>query len=142
MKIERFNEGFFDRLKKEADEERSKNFDLFPFPTQKKFNAGAEKYLSQFKKDFNDRTNAENILVEGLFKLEYVALRSQNLESARFLGAMEAVLLLEEVLKPGDKFDYKTSERKFLFIPYTTKESYREHIIRVAKEYLQSKGVL
>lgn len=140
--IKGFNENFLDKLKNAANKESDKNFSLSPFPSQDRFNKGANKYLSQFKKDYTERNKAENILVEGLFKLEYVAYRSESLNSARILGAMEAVLILEGVLQGGGSFDYKKSDHKFLFIKYTTQESYKEHIIRLSKEYLQSKGVL
>jgi len=122
--IKGFNENFLDKLSQDG------------------FNKGANKYLSQFKKDYTERSKAESILVECLFKLEYVVYRSQSLESARILGAMEAVLILEGVLQGGGSFDYKKSEHKFLFIKYTTQESYKEHIIKLSKEYLIDKGVL
>jgi len=69
--------------------------------------------------------------------LEFLA----SLDS-RFLGAAEGVLLMEDYIKQGKSFDYRENEKKFLFIPYKTKETYREHIIRLIKEYLTEKGVL
>jgi hypothetical protein len=49
---------------------------------------------------------------------------------------------MEDYIKQGKSFDYREKEEKFLFIPYKTKETYREHIIRLIKEYLTEKGVL
>lgn len=144
--IKGFNENFLDKLKNAANKERDKNFSLSPSPSQDRFNkenrVSANKYLSQFKKDYTERNKAENILVEGLFKLEYVVYISKSLNSERILGAMEAVLILEGILSGDGSFDYKKSDHNFLSIKYTTKESYKEHIIRLSKEYLQSKGVL
>ena len=107
------------------------------FSPQKSFNSKAKNYLDSFKKSYEERNKPENILVECLYKLEFLA--SQD---SRFLGAAEGVLLMEDYIKQGERFDYKEKEEKFLFIPYKTKETYREHIIRLIKEYLSEKGVL
>jgi len=107
------------------------------FSPQKSFNKKAKNYLDSFKKTYEERNKSENILVECLYKLEFLA--SQD---SRFLGAAEVVLLMEDYIKQGKSFDYREKEEKFLFIPYKTKETYREHIIRLIKEYLTEKGVL
>jgi hypothetical protein len=46
------------------------------------------------------------------------------------------------LIRNRKSFDYREKEERFLFIPYKTKETYREHIIRLIKEYLTEKGVL
>ncbi len=60
----------------------------------------------------------------------------------RYLGAIEAVLVLEKFLDPASKFNFKEKENKFLFFTFKTKETYREVVIRSAKEYLKQNGVL
>jgi len=112
--------------------------DIMEYPA-KKYKEGREKYLSQFKKNYEERTPAERIIVQALYFIEYVGYSKDEL---RYLGAIEAVLVLEEFLDPGSKFNFKEKENKFLFFTYKTKESYREVILRSAKEYLQQKGVL
>jgi len=107
------------------------------FNPQKSFNKKADSYLEKFKKTYEERSKIENILVECLFKLEFV-----NLQDSRFLGAAEAVLIMEDFIKPGGKFDYKEKEEKFLFITYKSKETYKDVIIRLAKKYLTEKGVI
>jgi hypothetical protein len=98
----------------------------------------AKNYLDSFKKTYEERNKTENILVECLYKLEVT--ETQN---ARYLGAAEAVLIMDGFLnRPGQPFNYKEKEEKFLFMTFKTKESYREHIIRLTKEYLTEKGVL
>lgn len=98
----------------------------------------AKSYLDSFKKTYEERNTPENILVECLYKLEV-----SETQNARYLGAAEVVLIMEGFLKrPGESFDYKEKEHKFLFLNFKTKESYREHIIRLTKEYLTQKGVL
>ena len=90
------------------------------------------------KKTYEERNKPENILVECLYKLEVT--ETQN---ARYLGAAEAILIMENFIEtPGGSPDYKEKEEKFLFMTFKTKESYREYIIRLTKEYLTEKGVL
>jgi hypothetical protein len=98
----------------------------------------ATNYLDSFKKTYEERNKPENILVECLYKLEVT--ETQN---ARYLGAAEAILIMENFIEtPGGSPDYKEKEEKFLFMTFKTKESYREYIIRLTKEYLTEKGVL
>jgi hypothetical protein len=124
--LKRFNENMFK--------------DIINYPS-KKFAEGREKYFLQFKKDYEERTHAENIIVQGLYYVEYV-LDGSSKDELRYLGAIEAVLVLEKFLKPDNKFNYKEKENKFLFFTFKTKESYRDVILRNAKEYLKQKGVL
>jgi len=107
----------------------------------KKFAEGREKYFLQFKRPYEERTHAENIIVQGLYYIEYV-LDGSSKDELRYLGAIEAVLVLEDFLKPDNKFNYKEKENKFLFFTFKTKENYRDVILRNAKEYLKQKGVL
>ena len=112
------------------------------FSPQKSFNNKAKNYLDSFKKTCEERSKSENILVECLYKLEFLASFQPDAQDSRFLGASEGVLLMEDYIKQGKSFDYREKEERFLFIPYKTKETYREHIIRLIKEYLTEKGVL
>lgn len=96
-----------------------------------------EEYLSQFKKSYEERTKSENILVESLFYIEF-----KGLTDNRFLGAMESVLILNDYLTGGKPFDYKEREQKFLFMTFKTKETYKELILRLTKNYLSDVGVL
>ena len=98
------------------------------FNPKEAFKREALKYTSQFKKEYEDRTIAENILVEALYKIECLQSASE-----RFLGAMEAVLVMENRLDPTKKL----SEIKI-----NKKETYRSIIIRLAKTYLKDKNVL
>ncbi len=120
-KIKKFNENW-------------KNF----FHPQESFNRKAEIYLSQFKKDYSERTISENILVECLFKLEMVLPESIGRfpEVLRYLGAIEAILVMEGYIEKGKKFDSEISN-----LEYKKRESYREHIIELAKNYLIDKGI-
>jgi len=108
------------------------------FNPKKAYITKAKNYLDSFKKTYEQRTKSENILVECLYKLEV-----NETQNARYLGAAEAILIMENFLnRPGQSFNYKEKEEKFLFMTFKTKESYREHIIRLTKEYLTEKGVL
>ena len=63
---------------------------------------------------YEERSKSENIIVECLYNLEVIA--SKN---ARYLGAAEGVLLMEDFLnQPGTKFDYQEKEHKFLFMKF------------------------
>lgn len=95
-----------------------------------------EKFLKQFKKDYKQRTLSESILVDALLKAETYG------DNNRYFGAMEAILLVEGYLKPGQNFDLENKKEKVLFMNIDTKESYGEHMIRITKEYLKTKGVL
>lgn len=60
-----------------------------------------------------------------------------KLDDIRFLGFLEAILVCLEILKPGNKFDYEVKSKKFMgLIPYTSKETYNNFIIRKVEEYL------
>lgn len=107
------------------------------FNPQKSHNNKVKNYLDSFKKSYDERNKPENILVQCLYCLEFLG--SQD---SRFLGVSEGVLLMENYIEQGGGFDYKEREGKFLFIPYITRETYREHIIRLTKEYLSEKGIL
>jgi len=118
--VKSYNEGLIERL-----------------PHVKKFKSNVNNYNDQFKKEYKDRTISENILIEALFKVE-VLLSLDN----RYLGAMEAILILEGALGPGVSLKFQEKEEKFLFIKYKTRETYREHIIRLSKLFLKERGIL
>lgn len=96
------------------------------FGSQETFDQKATAYLNTFKKSYEERNKTENILVECLYNLEFL-----NSQDRRFLGAAESILVIEGVLRnPGTKFDFKG------------KENYKEHIIRLSKEFLTERGVI
>jgi hypothetical protein len=116
-----------DRLKKIIDKIVGKD----------KFLKKRKEYLGQFK-EYSNRNVYENIVVEGLYNLEF--LNSQN---SRYLGAIEVVLIMEGLLSnPGSEFLFKTEEKEFLNVKYKTKETYKDHIIRLGKEFLKLRNVL
>jgi uncharacterized UPF0160 family protein len=128
-RIKLFNENWMDVITNKASD---------IFNPKKAYINKAKNYLDSFKKTYQERNKTENILVECLYKLEVT--ETQN---ARYLGAAEVVLIMDGFLdKQGKPFNYKEKEEKFLFMTFKTKESYREHIIRLTKEYLTEKGVL
>lgn len=92
---------------------------------------------NRFKKSYDERTLAENILVHCLTNIEFIYTKDN-----RFLGAAEAVLIMEDFIKPGSKFDYEKKENKFLFMKFETRENYRDLMIRLIKTYLKERGVL
>jgi hypothetical protein len=96
-------------------------FFLFGKRESKKFND----YLSQYKKNYNERTKSENILVDCLYHIELAGLKSD-----RYLGAMEAVLILNDVLICGNGFNIQKNE------------TYRKYILRLSKEFLSKNGVI
>lgn len=96
------------------------------------------KFLSKFTKQFGERSIQEDIMVEGLYNLEFMVG-----DQSRFLGALEALLILEGVLEGrGGKFDYENKEKKFLFIKYKEKETYKQHIVRLTNEHLKKTGLI
>ena len=108
------------------------------FNPKKAYITKAKNYLDSFKKTYEERSKSENILVECLYKLEV-----SETQNVRYLGAAEAILIMENFLnRPGHPFNYKEKEHRFLFMTFKTKETYREHIIRLTKEFLTEKGVL
>ena len=111
-------------------------FEFLNKPAQKKYNKKAQAYLDKFKKTYDERTASEKILTECLYKIEVAQVMGAGL--ARFLGAMEATLVIEGHLEYGKSFDYLTL--KGLFGDY--KENYTQFIVRKSKEYLTIKEVL
>lgn len=102
-----------------------------------KHNEKANGYLNMFKKPFSERTKQESILVECLYMLEFY-----NSDDSRFLGAAETVLVVDGYMENGKPYEYRVTPKKLCGVTVNVKESYREHIIRKAKEYLVSKNVL
>lgn len=106
----------------------------------RKFAEKREKFMSRFKKPYEERTTAENIIVEGLRETLFIG--GTTTREARYLGAIEAILVIEGFLKPGQKWNYEKKEYKFLFWKYSEKESYKTLIIRLGEKYLTEKGVM
>ena len=55
---------------------------------------------------------------------------------------MEGILIKEEVILPGNKFDYNIKEIEFLGFKYKEKENYKELIIRLSKDFLKKRDVI
>jgi hypothetical protein len=103
------------------------------------FEKTREKYLSKFKKPFEERTKSENIIVECLYNIEFL---QKNSNIGRYLGAIETVLIYENVLNSCRSFNYLQKEHKFLCFKWNVKETYAEHIIRLGKEFLKQNKIL
>jgi len=65
-----------------------------------------------------------------------VQLRSSD--KNRWLGGMEALLQCLGVLPSGILHDLQPVQKKFLFIPYTTTESYDDFILRKCDEFIKT----
>ena len=99
-----------------------------------------EKFNSQFKKKYSERTDDENIIIFGLFKIETKDLGAFSL--GRYLGSIESILIINKILEKGANFNYKSKEKKFLFTKYIVKETYREFIVRLSMEFLSNRGII
>jgi hypothetical protein len=111
-------------------------FDFLNKPAQERYNKKATAYLAKFKKSYEDRTVGEKILTECLYKIEVTQVMGPAL--TRYLGAMEATLVMEGHLEYAKPFEYQ--ETKGLF--GNTTETYGEVIVRKTKEFLTIKEVL
>jgi hypothetical protein len=112
------------------------------FYNKEDFNKKKETYFKSFKKEYNERTLAEKLLVECLYNLEFL-----NSNNQRFSGAAEAILIMENYIKLGYVFDYKRYEENIKIFGiklYTNKiqETYNEFMIRTIKDYLNKNEVL
>lgn len=93
------------------------------------FHRKSIEYTSQFKKVYEERTDAEKIVIEALYNIEFIKIQ----DAGRYLGAIECILMLDNRLEAGKSFnDYKISK----------KESYKSMIVRLAKVYLTDKNIL
>lgn len=90
-----------------------------------------------FKKDYNERTLSENIITQAYYYLKYL-----NVNDNKYVGAIEAILVLDGFIKPGENYEYKTYNKKFLFINYTETQSYKSLMIEMAEKYLKDKEIL
>ena len=110
--------------------------DLLNKPAQDRYNKKANAYLAKFKKYYEDRTVGEKILTECLFKVEVGQAMGPAL--TRYLGAMEATLVMEGHLEYAKPFQYQKTKGLF----GNTTETYGEVILRNTKEFLTKKEVL
>lgn len=111
-------------------------FEFLNKPYQEKYNSKAKAYLDKFRKSFEQRTKSEKILCDCLFKVEVSKVQGQHL--TRFLGAMEATLIIEGQLEYGQPFEYM--QLNGLLGKYT--ETYASLIVIKSKEFLTLKEVL
>lgn len=109
--------------------------DMFKSDKQRKKEYISDYMVNRVKKDHSERTISERIVLQAYLELKFVL-------DSRLLGAIEAVLVMEGVLKGGEPFDLQKKNKKFLFVEYTEKEGYNSFIIRKAKEFLQERGVI
>lgn len=101
-------------------------------------------YKVKFLKSPKERTTAETIIVLSLY--DFTNYRNINYSEAhsitRHAACIESVLLMEGVLKIGEKFEPKVTKSKFLFWEVEDKETYRELMRRMGLEYLKERGVV
>jgi hypothetical protein len=101
-------------------------------------------YGVKFLKSPKERTTAENIIVLSLYDFTYY--RDINYNQAhsvtRSAACIEAVLLMDGVLKLGQDFERKVTKSKFLFWESEVEETYRELMQRMGLEYLKERGVV
>jgi hypothetical protein len=110
--------------------------DLFGYG--KKYELQRTLYLSQFKKGWEDRTTTENIICECLYNLEF-----HNSQNGRYLGAAETVLIIEGLLKgDGSEFSYENVTDNVFGVKVIRKETYRELILRLSKEFLKQREII
>jgi hypothetical protein len=114
----------------------TKIIDLFGYG--KKYELQRTLYLSQFKKSWEDRTTAENIICECLYNLEF-----HNSQNARYLGGAESVLIIKGLLKgDGSEFPFENVTDNVFGVKVTRKETYREFILRLSKKFLKEREIL
>lgn len=101
---------------------KQKLYDIFhPF---KAFERKSKAFLATYKKEYSERTDAEKIVCEAWYKLNFIS--PTNL---RYLGAIEAILVMEKYLDPGTDFIPKNS-------------TYEKTIMKHAEQYLKDKEIL
>lgn len=109
--------------------------DMFKSDKQRRKEYISNYMANRVKKDHSERTISERIVLQAYLELKFVL-------DSRLLGAIEATLVMEGVLKGGEPFDFQEKNKKFLFFEYAEKEGYNSFIIRKAKEFLQERGVI
>lgn len=67
----------------------------------------------------------------GNAKLSYI-------DKMRWLGGMEALLQVLGIIPSLVLWNYQSVKRKFLFVPYNSKETYDEYILRITFEFLKN----
>ena len=81
-------------------------------------------FLNKVKKPYSERTDAEKILFDAFYHFKF------KIQSLRYLGAMEVVLVLDGVFDFGTEF------------PYLENETYDKLIMRFAEQYLIDHNIL
>lgn len=94
-------------------------------------------FLSNVKKDSKDRTLSENILFQAYYYINFL-----NVNDNKYLGAIETILVLEDFIKPGQTYEYKKYNKKFLFWNYTETQTYKSLMLEMAEKYLKSRNIL
>lgn len=93
------------------------------------FGTPPEEQYYFLKKKYVEMSLSEKIIISCLHKIESDKYYDEE-KFARQLGCIEGVLLMIGFIQPGTPFEYKKNE------------SYIRHIIRLAKEYLSTSGVI
>jgi hypothetical protein len=101
-------------------------------------------YGVKFLKSPSERTTAEKIIVLSLYDFTYYRDINNNQAHSitRSAACIEAVLLMDDVLKLGQEFERKVTKSKFLLWEVEETETYREVMIRMGLEYLKERGVI
>lgn len=63
-------------------------------------------------------------------------MKLSRVDKLRWLGGMEALLQCMGKLPSGIIFDYAIIKKRFLFIPYNSKETYEQYILRNTSEFI------
>ena len=72
------------------------------FHPSKAYERKRNEFIKQYKKKYEELTATEKVMVDAHFQLEFLRIESQEL---RFLGAVEAVLIAENIINPGQPYN-------------------------------------
>ena len=98
---------------------------LHPFKAfERNYHEKLENFLDKYKKKYDERTIEESIVCQAFFHINFA---SKN--DMRYYGALEAILVLNEYLNPGEEGVFKN-------------EGYKNLIIRLSEQYLKDKNIL
>jgi hypothetical protein len=98
-------------------------------------------FNSTLKRDMELLSFEERVLTMLYFKFVVVGITDQ-MTVMRYCGAAEIILINFKYLEPLEQFDYIITPKKFWFIKYKEKESYKDFILRLTTKCLSDKGIL
>ena len=104
------------------------------FHPSKAYERKRNEFIKQYKKKYEELTATEKVMVDAHFQLEFLRIESQEL---RFLGAVEAVLIAEKIINPGQPYNIHSN-----IFTNLSRYSYREYILTQLNRYLKNKNIL